>query len=157
MKFELKPNQFHPEVYDLTVYTDTYPIIDKKPICVDGDTTYWYGENADGFVGFGISYDYRVFNHEPGYMWASRSSVFNGLFPDKCFCKEVTVVCDGHRNGCYAMTVESIIKLLGNDYELFVLTKDGEINVEIGDAYQILTDDIIGSHGECIDTLLCGC
>jgi hypothetical protein len=53
------------------------------------------------------------------------------------------------------MTVDAIMKLLSNNYELCVLTKDGESYVEIADAYQLLTNDIIDSHGECVDTFLC--
>lgn len=162
MTYKLTPNQFHPEVYDLTVYVDTLPEVHMDAIHHEADTTYWYGENSDGFVRFGISHDKRdVFGHEPGYMWSSRSSVFNGRFPAECFCKEVTLAVNENGYICryhgIAMTVPAIMKLLGEGYELFGLVEsNGEYNVEIGDAYQILTDDIINSHGECIESFLCG-
>ena len=156
MKFTLTPNQFHAEVYDLTVFVDELPTVSMDVLHQEDDTTYWYGENTDGFVRYGISHNRRVFNHEPGYMWSSRSSVFNGKFPDKCFCKEVTVCCNGCRYGHFAMTAQAIMRLLGNGYELFGLVKDGEYNVEIGDERQMLTNDIIEAHGECVESFLCG-
>lgn len=155
MKFTLTPNQFHPEVYDLTVHLTDFPKVEMNAIHTEADTTYWYGENSDGFVRFGISHNRRVFNHEPGYMWSSRSSVFNGKFSDKCFCKEITLCVDGHRYHGYAMTAVAIMQLLGEGYELFGLVKDGEYNVEIGEINQMLTDDIIQSHGECIESFVC--
>lgn len=160
MKYTLTPNQFYPEVYDLTVYVDSLPEVTMDPIHHEGDTTYWYGENTDGFVRFGISHNRRVFNHEPGYMWSSRSSVFNGKFSSKCFCKEVTLVVNEngreYRYGCFAMTAPAIMTLLGDGYELFGLVKDCEYNVEIGEEYQILTDEIIQGLGECIESFICG-
>ena len=160
-KYALTLNQFHPEVYDLTVFVDDFPEVNMDVIHAEAGTTYWYGENDDGFVRFGISHDERdVFGHEPGYMWSSRSSVFNGKFSDKCFCKEVTIATIENGRICkyhgYAMTAIAIMKLLGEGYELFGLAQDGEYYVEIGEAYQILTDDIIASHGECIESFLCG-
>lgn len=156
MKYELTPNQFHPEVYDLTVHVDDFPEVNMNAIRTEGDSTYWYGKNADGFVRFGISHNRRVFNHEPGYMWSSRSSVFNGYFYDKCLCKEVTIaiVENGrlHKYHGFAMTATAIMELLGSDYELFGLIKDGEYHLEIGNADQILTDDIICSHGEVVES-----
>jgi hypothetical protein len=154
MTFELTPNQFHTEVYDLTVHLDNLPEVHMDAIRQEADTTYWYGEN-NGFVRYGISHNRRVFNHEPGYMWSSRSSVFNGKFPNKCHCKEVTICVDGTRYHGYAMTVPAIIALLGEGYELFGLVKDGEYSVEIGEAYQILTNDITDSHGEILESFLC--
>lgn len=159
-KYMLTPNQFHLEVYDLTVYVDALPEVTMEPIHHECGATYWYGENADGFVRYGISYDHKVFNHEPGYMWASRSSVFNGLFPDECFCKEVTLAMieNGRirRYHGFAMDAKAIMNLLSDDYELFGLVKHGEYNLEIGEAYQTLTDDIIESHGECVESFICG-
>jgi hypothetical protein len=156
MKYELKPNQFHPEVYDLTVYVDNLPEINMDAIHHEGDTTYWYGENADGFVRFGISHDVRMLGHEPGYMWSSRASVFNGRFPSKCHCKEVTVVNNGYRYGYLAMTVPALIDLLGDGYELFAFIQDGEYFVEIGEAYQLFTDDQLDGRGELLESFLCG-
>lgn len=156
MKYQLTPNQFHPEVYDLTVFVDDLPNVNMDVIHREADTTYWYGENPDGFVSFGISHDHRVFNHEPGYMWSSRASVFNGRFPEKCHCKEVTVVHNGSRYGHLAMTVPALIALLGGDYELFAFVHDGEYFVEIGEAYQLFTDDQLTGRGELLETFLCG-
>lgn len=155
MKFQLTPNQFHPEVYDLTVYVDTLPKVDMKPIHNEADTTYWYGENDDGFVCYGISHNRRVFGHEPGYMWSSRSSVFNGKFPSRCHCKEVTVAVGGYRYHDYAMTVQAIINLLGDGYELFAMVKDGEYQVAIGEAYQMLTNDVTDAYGEVLESFVC--
>lgn len=155
MKFELTPNPFHTEVYDLTVHLDELPKVTMNVIHHEDGTDYHYGENSDGFVCYGISHNRRVLGQEPGYMWSSRSSVFNGCFPTQCLCKEVIVCVNGSRNGCYAMTISAIMDLLGDGYELFVLAKDGEWSVEIGEVNQILTDDIIAAHGKCIASFVC--
>ena len=155
MKFELTPNQFHTEVYDLTVHLDELPKVTMNVIHHKEGTDYHYGENSDGFVRFGISHDVRVFNHEPGYMWSSRSSVFNGKFPSRCHCKEVTVAVGRHRYHGYAMTVQAIINLLGEGYELFAMVKDGEYQVAIGEAYQILTNDVTDAYGEVLESFVC--
>jgi hypothetical protein len=155
MKYELTPNQFHHEVYDLTVFVDDLPDVSMDVIHQRADTKFWYGENADGFVRYGISHDHRVFNHEPGYMWSSRASVFNGMFPNKCHCKEVTVVHGGYRYGYLAMTVPAIINLIGSDYELVAFVQDGEYCIEICDAHQLFTDDQLASHGELLESFLC--
>lgn len=155
MKYQLTPNQFHPEVYDLTVFVDDLPKVDMDAIHHDDGRTFWYGEN-NGFVQFGISYDHRKFNHEPGYMWSSRASVFNGMFPEKCHCKEVTVVHNGYHYGYLAMTVPALIALLGDDYELFAFVQDGEYSVEIGEAYQLFTDDQLDGLGKLLESFRCG-
>lgn len=125
--------------YRLIVEVDELPKVTKKPILETDDTTYWYGENDDGFVSFGISYNYRTFGHEPGYMWSSRSSVFNSMFKDDISCKEVSVHVKGesYRDGSLAMTIGAIFEHLDYDKEIAIYKdkEDGEIILEICDRF----------------------
>lgn len=128
-----------PMTYRLIVEVDELPKVTKKPILETDDTTYWYGENDDGFVAFGISHNYRTFGHEPGYMWSSRSSVFNGMFKDDISCKEVSVHVKGesYRDGSLAMTIGAIFEHLDYDKEIAIYKdkEDGEICLEICDRF----------------------
>lgn len=156
MTYKLTPNQFHPETYDITVFVDEMPEVHMNIIHHEGHTDYWYGENADGFVQYGISHDIRdSFGHRPGYMWSSRASVFNGRFPTMCHCNEVTIIHNGDRYGYLAMAIPALIKLLSSDYELFAFVRDGEYRIAVGDAYQLFTDDQLASLGELVESFLC--
>lgn len=143
--------------YRLILHTDKLPEVVKKPILETDDTTYWYGETDEGFVSFGISHNYRTFNHEAGYMWSSRASVFNGMFPQDISCKEVSIQVEGTngRYGHLAMTLEAIYSLLDEDKEIAIYQhwNDNEIRLEIFDRFDS-TNDL---HGDgtwlLIDTI----
>lgn len=124
--------------YRLIVDVYEMPEVVKKPILETDDTTYWYGENDDGFVSFGISHNYSTFNHEPDYMWSSRASVFNGMFPKDISCKEVSVHVWGEcgRYGHLALTLDAILAHLDYDKEVAIYQDhDGEIRLEICDRF----------------------
>ena len=82
---------------EVLVYVNALSQVTKQPIFHEDGATYWYGENEDGFVEFGVSHDYPCFGHEAGYMWSSRSGVFNGMF-NKC-CMSI-ILCVDVGNGC---------------------------------------------------------
>lgn len=71
-------------IYQLEVYEDKLPEVTMTEIaCIDG-SHFHYGENEDGYVRFGVSDDEPFMGHRPGYMWSSRSGVFNTAFGKKC-------------------------------------------------------------------------
>lgn len=87
-EIHLTPNRNYDGAYDVNLVVDEYPTVDRQPIAdIDGDI-FWYGENTDGAVAFGITHAEGWMGHDANYMWSSRSSVFNGYF-DK-MCTEVT-------------------------------------------------------------------
>jgi hypothetical protein len=160
MYFTYTPNQFTEDqpftTYDLVLHTDEQPDITKEPILKTDDTTYWYGETDEGFVAFGISHNYRCLLHEPGYMWSSRASVFNGMFRQDICCKEVLIKLDGQRcYGACAMTLEAIYELLDEDKEiaLYEHWNDNEIRLEICDC-RLSPNDLYGDgNWLLIDTI----
>lgn len=142
--------------YRLTVHVDELPEVIKEPILRTQDSTLWYGEH-NGFVKFGVSYNHPTLGHEPGYMWSSRASVFNGLFVefdsdnlhrDNVLSKEVGVHIDGSHGsyGGYAMTLEAIYDILDEDKEIAIYKDkdDGEIRLEVCD-YMSSPKDLDGS------------
>ena len=159
MKIKLTPNQFHEELYDITVFVDTMPNVSMEPIHHEDGCTYWYGENDDGFVRFGISHDERdAFGHEPGYMWSSRASVFNGRFPSECFCKEVTIAVNENGHICryhgFALNTEVIIEALTLEHQVAVYhnADDFETWVEVCDMGKCPKD--IELRGTLVDTFV---
>lgn len=141
--------------YRLIVEVDAMPKVTKKPILETDDTTYWYGENDDGFVSFGISHNYRTFNHDPGYMWSSRSSVFNKMFND-ISCKEVSVHVFNEcgRYGHFGMTFDAIFEHLDFDKEIAIYKdkEDGEVMLEICDRYG--SPNTLHDRWELVDTFM---
>ena len=158
MKIQLTPNQFNEETYDITVFVDHMPEVEMQPLHQEDDTIFWYGENDDGFVRFGISYDRPTFNHKPNYMWSSRSSVFNGYFPSECFCKEVTIATntDGHiwKYHGFAMTTEALIEALDLDHQVAVYhdAEHNETYVEVCDMGKCPEE--LEFHGTLVDTFV---
>ena len=142
-------NENYPETYDLTIHTDSIPRVDTQPIHTEDGTTFWYGEDNRGFVNFGISYDKPHMGHQPGYMWSSRASVFNGLF-SKC-CKEVTIY-DGKYRYSSAMTLEAIFELLDEDHELAIYKdlQEAELYLEVCDKHSV--PDYLYGRGYLVDT-----
>ena len=154
MNIILTQNQFYPETYDITLEIDHLPEVTMDPIHHEGDRTFWYGE-SNGFVRFGISDNQRVLNHEPGYMWSSRSSVFNGLFSDRCFCTEVDIAVGNHKYWGFAISCYKLLQLLSSEYTVAnYRSDDGENRIAVCRADNV--PDMLGEHWTFIDDIICG-
>ena len=116
--------------WEMEVYVDQYPNIEKSVICRHDGSNYHYGEDENGIVSFGISHDYSTFGHRPGYMWSSRCGVFNTMFGKEII--EITLCTPNDwsgytRNGCYYMTVDKALELVPKDFHIAMFDAHDEL------------------------------
>ena len=145
----LTPNPNYEGAYNVRLVVDEYPIVDRQPIAdIDGEV-FWYGENTDGAVSFGITHSEGWMGHDANYMWSSRSSVFNSCF-DK-MCTEVTYTKYGSNSRVSgAINITTLFNQLTDKYEIAQFKdEEGEVTYMVF-VFGTVPDEI--GRWKCIDT-----
>lgn len=140
--------------FKVNLYVDKFPSVHREPIYHKDDATFWYGEDEDGFVSFGVSYDRPTLGHKPGYMWSSRASVFNGYF-DKMYIECTIYEFDKPNSlGCWGyFSIPTLIDNLTDNYEVATYhnKNDHETTYRV---YRYGEVKDITSDGKCIETFV---
>lgn len=134
-------------IWCMNIYMDYMPEVNMEEIAVVDGSHYHYGENSDGFVRFGVSYDESTMGHKPGYMWSSRCGVFNTAFGKSLV--DITIctpnICGSITRWGFYMTINKALELLPYNFhismfdaygeEVFYFIKDGEPDKVFGYEY----------------------
>lgn len=154
-KIEVKkdPN----DIWEACIYVDELPKVTKTEVAYINGIHFHYGENEDGFVCFGVSYDYEYMGHEAGYMWSSCCSVFNALLGKSLM--DVTVCVENSygsvtRYGCFYMDARKVLNIILEDFYVAEFQSGDEYHFEIISYADKEAD--IALHSECGYEFVCG-